>query len=360
MDSVGGSLPRANAHTSRALLSAGLAVEIYKCLPEKRSDHKSRSIELSKRYSVAPKTIQDVWGRKTWREATQHLYAPPQHVYTQHTRLPAPQGLPSLDLEAEEERVGQESTATASNIAAVLSDLSLHFPPSRWSESLRVTPGEAEAERGTEAEEGGMVRAGGSGDGDGGLQMVDVMLKLCLQRLGAVVTSHPDHSPRGVPGGAAAAAAQGAGVASVGPQADPGAEAVARGGLEAQVEAVEARVAALRAHVAETTSALHREEEVWHTAKAQVESLRQISGDTHRLLAERDAVHEQLAEVEAVLGADRPAIEEGRECVVCWSRTSEIALIPCGHVCLCSSCPPLSVCPMCRAEVESSLRVYLP
>ena len=100
--------------------------------------------------------------------------------------------------------------------------------------------------------------------------------------------------------------------------------------------------------------------EVRHTAKAKVEPLPQISGDTHRLLAQRDAVHEQSAEVQADRRSALKSIEEGRECVVCWSRKSEIALIPCGHVCLCSSCPPLSVCPMCRAEVKSSLRVYLP
>jgi len=39
-------------------------------------------------------------------------------------------------------------------------------------------------------------------------------------------------------------------------------------------------------------------------------------------------------------------VEEGRECVVCWSRVSVVALRPCGHVCLCQQCPLLSTCPM--------------
>ena len=140
------------------------------------------------------------------------------------------------------------------------------------------------------------------------------------------------------------------------------AELVVDEGLEAQVAEAEARVASLRAHVEDAMSALEREEEVRYTTNAQVESLHQIRADSHRLVKERDALYQQLPTVEAVLAVEHPihpAIEEGRECVVCWARTSEIALVPCGHVCLCPSCPPLSVCPMCRAQVTSSLRVYL-
>lgn len=133
-------------------------------------------------------------------------------------------------------------------------------------------------------------------------------------------------------------------------------------GLEAQVAEAEAHVASLRAHVEDAMSALQREEEVRFTTNAQVESLHQIRADLHRLVKERDALYQQLPMVEAVLAAEHPihpAIEEGRECVVCWSRTSEIALVPCGHVCLCQSCPLLSACPMCRAQVTRSIRVYL-
>jgi len=209
-------------------------------------------------------------------------------------------------------------------------------------------------------EEGRAEGGGQSGQGDGGAWMVDVMLKLCLQSLGVVAAriGGGEEGGRGVRGGAGAAASQDGG----GGWLSERAEEVGDEGLEAQVAEAEARVASLRAHVEDAMSALQREEEVRYTTNAQVESLHQIRADSHRLVKERDALHQRLPTVEAVLAAEHPihpAIEEGRECVVCWSRTSEIALVPCGHVCLCRSCPPLSACPMCRAQVTSSLRVYL-
>jgi hypothetical protein len=51
---------------------------------------------------------------------------------------------------------------------------------------------------------------------------------------------------------------------------------------------------------------------------------------------------------------------DGRgECVVCWERQAIFAVVPCGHVCLCSEClSHQDYCPMCRAQVSSTLRVY--
>ena len=50
------------------------------------------------------------------------------------------------------------------------------------------------------------------------------------------------------------------------------------------------------------------------------------------------------------------ASETGLEsdCVVCWSNEAAVALIPCGHVCLCRNCSALSICPMSveRLSVE--------
>jgi hypothetical protein len=65
-----------NLAISKVILTSELAVEIYLVMPEDRSLHKQRAIDLSSRYGVAPKTIRDVWDRKTWSKATQHLVGP--------------------------------------------------------------------------------------------------------------------------------------------------------------------------------------------------------------------------------------------------------------------------------------------
>jgi len=50
----------------------------------------------------------------------------------------------------------------------------------------------------------------------------------------------------------------------------------------------------------------------------------------------------------------------GRGCVVCWESDAVVALHPCGHVCLCVKCAPQQhTCPMCRAAISGTLRVFL-
>ena len=52
-------------------------------------------------------------------------------------------------------------------------------------------------------------------------------------------------------------------------------------------------------------------------------------------------------------------IGRGGGCVVCWESEAVVALNPCGHVCLCVKCVPQQhTCPMCRAAVSGTLRVY--
>lgn len=50
-------------------------------------------------------------------------------------------------------------------------------------------------------------------------------------------------------------------------------------------------------------------------------------------------------------------------CVICLERGKEVAIAPCGHLCLCQSCSeslsqPSSSCPVCRSPVQSLLRIY--
>jgi Zinc finger, C3HC4 type (RING finger) len=56
------------------------------------------------------------------------------------------------------------------------------------------------------------------------------------------------------------------------------------------------------------------------------------------------------------------------ECVVCRTQAAEMAIIPCGHLCLCDGCTKalvasssiLQYCPLCRGSLLSTLRIYIP
>ena len=46
-------------------------------------------------------------------------------------------------------------------------------------------------------------------------------------------------------------------------------------------------------------------------------------------------------------------------CVVCLERAPCMALRPCGHKCVCAEClGGVRECPVCRAPIEGSLRVF--
>ena len=46
-----------------------------------------------------------------------------------------------------------------------------------------------------------------------------------------------------------------------------------------------------------------------------------------------------------------------RTCVICMERPADHVLIPCGHLCLCSSCV-VSSCPVCRSNIHARQRVF--
>ena len=49
------------------------------------------------------------------------------------------------------------------------------------------------------------------------------------------------------------------------------------------------------------------------------------------------------------------------ECLVCMDREATHALVPCGHVVACEACvAALRDCPLCRAHVTSTLKIFLP
>jgi len=46
-------------------------------------------------------------------------------------------------------------------------------------------------------------------------------------------------------------------------------------------------------------------------------------------------------------------------CVVCLDAAQRVAFIPCGHICCCEECSaPLDTCPVCRASIQSKLRIF--
>lgn len=52
--------------------------------------------------------------------------------------------------------------------------------------------------------------------------------------------------------------------------------------------------------------------------------------------------------------------ERTTECVICMERPRVTAMVPCGHVSTCTKCTAgLHDCPICRAPVDSTLRVYM-
>ena len=62
----------------------------------------------------------------------------------------------------------------------------------------------------------------------------------------------------------------------------------------------------------------------------------------------------------------RPSLVEGSkracsECVVCLEAKAVLAVMPCGHQCVCEGCATVQMtqCPMCRQPVEDFKRIYM-
>ncbi len=56
-----------------------------------------------------------------------------------------------------------------------------------------------------------------------------------------------------------------------------------------------------------------------------------------------------------------PSDQDDRKCVVCMDNNLEVAVLPCGHLCMCQECASsIHQCPMCRVSIEKTFRVYLP
>ena len=61
----------------------------------------------------------------------------------------------------------------------------------------------------------------------------------------------------------------------------------------------------------------------------------------------------------SALPEDEPGSPPKFVCVDCRAGPRDIALIPCGHTCLCSTCAPShTVCPVCCCDVKSQIRMF--
>lgn len=71
---------------------------------------------------------------------------------------------------------------------------------------------------------------------------------------------------------------------------------------------------------------------------------------------------EQIMGILSDINAKARALQGDSKCVVCTIRPREVAIIPCGHMCLCSTCAEDErlddSCPMCRTNISSTQRIY--
>jgi len=52
--------------------------------------------------------------------------------------------------------------------------------------------------------------------------------------------------------------------------------------------------------------------------------------------------------------------DDANNCVICLSCKKNVLLLPCKHLCICTSCSPKATdCPLCRTKIENRTTVFL-
>ena len=102
-----------------------------------------------------------------------------------------------------------------------------------------------------------------------------------------------------------------------------------------------------------------RESNAAGTALAQAkECLSRCQSEIKRLETDRDTLLARLGGIDA---KKRARDETDDLCSICLDKPRTMALVPCGHKCLCSGCASKwdkQKCPMCRKLVTSTMRIY--
>ena len=80
------------------------------------------------------------------------------------------------------------------------------------------------------------------------------------------------------------------------------------------------------------------------------------------LQAEREDDHAVIRVKRETLAANQAALEESKQCTVCFDRDVDVALTGCGHA-FCEVCVdglPAAVCPTCRAGITGVTKLLFP
>ena len=94
-----------------------------------------------------------------------------------------------------------------------------------------------------------------------------------------------------------------------------------------------------------------------------LEAAKLVEENSYRLVSEQLVVNEALLKETARLKQE--LVEAGAQCVICQDAKPSRAFVPCGHVCLCSSCWEDFArngdgrCPNCRQDVQFSFSVFI-
>ena len=63
----------------------------------------------------------------------------------------------------------------------------------------------------------------------------------------------------------------------------------------------------------------------------------------------------------AAAGGSAAKRAKAADCAICMDKSAEIAFLPCGHMCVCSTCVLLATkCPMCRKKFTSTAKIFIP
>jgi len=57
--------------------------------------------------------------------------------------------------------------------------------------------------------------------------------------------------------------------------------------------------------------------------------------------------------------ANSSSLQSRKLCIICMAASHEVALDPCGHICMCNGCAmKMDQCPICRRNIEKFLRIF--
>ncbi|OEU23230.1 hypothetical protein FRACYDRAFT_267484 [Fragilariopsis cylindrus CCMP1102] len=106
-----------------------------------------------------------------------------------------------------------------------------------------------------------------------------------------------------------------------------------------------------------------------------IEELKDITEQEIRLQKRKRSLHDSIEKISSESRARIDSETTGTivttptaaaDCVICHTAPSSRAIVPCGHHCLCDDCvvtlaalsPEARICPLCRGEIQSTLKIY--